>query len=81
MPDPRNSSAARHPVMSYLRTHCTEPDLSVDIIARDCVLSRRALYRLNERTFYRTFRATTEFTPLEYRIAARRTSSRDVPMR
>ncbi|MFC9897660.1 helix-turn-helix domain-containing protein [Nocardia sp. NPDC127579] len=36
----------REHIMSYLRQRCTDPDLSIDEVARACHISRRTLFRL-----------------------------------
>lgn len=38
----------RQLVLGYMRQHCTRPDLTVDEIARACLISRRTLYRVCE---------------------------------
>ncbi|WP_052313630.1 helix-turn-helix domain-containing protein [Nocardia thailandica] len=39
-------AVTREQVLTFMRRHCTDPDLTVDDIARGCLLSRRSLYRL-----------------------------------
>lgn len=36
----------REQVLAYMRANCTDPGLTVDMIARACLTSRRSLYRL-----------------------------------
>lgn len=47
-PAPADSLYTRQQMMSYLRRHFTNPDLTVDEIARACLVSRRTLFRLCE---------------------------------
>lgn len=37
---------SREQVLSFMRARCTDPNLTVDEIARACLVSRRSLYRL-----------------------------------
>ncbi|MFC4124763.1 hypothetical protein [Nocardia rhizosphaerae] len=36
----------REQVLAFLRDHCTNPELTIDDVARACLLSRRSLFRL-----------------------------------
>ncbi|UGT41499.1 AraC family transcriptional regulator [Nocardia yamanashiensis] len=47
-PAPPDSLYTRRQVLSYIRSHFTEPNLTVDEIARACLISRRTLYRVCE---------------------------------
>ncbi len=47
-PAPSDSLYTRRQVLSYIRGHFTEPNLTVDEIARACLISRRTLYRVCE---------------------------------
>ncbi|WP_198347391.1 helix-turn-helix transcriptional regulator [Nocardia terrae] len=47
-PAPANSLYTRQQMMAYLRNRFTDPDLTVDEIARACLVSRRTLYRMSE---------------------------------
>lgn len=37
---------SREQVLTFMRSRCTDPDLTIDEIARACLISRRSLYRL-----------------------------------
>jgi len=41
---------SREQVLSFMRSRCTDPALTVDEIARACLVSRRSLYRLFDET-------------------------------
>ncbi|MGW2662882.1 AraC family transcriptional regulator [Nocardia tengchongensis] len=47
-PAPADSLYTRQQMMAYLRKRFTDPDLTVDEIARACLVSRRTLFRMCE---------------------------------
>lgn len=47
--DHRDPDALRERVRAYIRRHSGDPELTVEDIARGCLLSRRTLYRVTER--------------------------------
>lgn len=51
-PPPEHSSdaLARQRVLAFIRTRCTDPELTVDRIAEGCMMSRRTLYRVFDDT-------------------------------
>ncbi|MBL1075138.1 AraC family transcriptional regulator [Nocardia sp. 2] len=47
-PAPSDSLYTRQQVFAFMRAHCTDADLSIEDIARACLISRRTLYRVCE---------------------------------